>query len=305
MSLRNSHSRGFDLKLRRTDQALHETTQRFVESLSKDIRISQHADLVFAAKRFETDQWYWLHPLPSGRTGFLVFQPRQPVIWIDDQFKQSFRIPMRVSHSVYEKESIMLASLDRSDGILRIEDCWKLAGEMLRNKPFTQRWEKVHTFFDSMHRPDLVLQQGMQIVAAKFEPLQAASSWNPLPSLVFAQGETAPRRLRVYFQPREQRPEQPQKHHVKEVVKVANAANSVKEDKTNNSLARAVPHEEYPDTYDLWIQGVKKGYAAVQDIALSRQLRSAAATAADKSKELLVKIEWNDEFNMYEIVGLE
>ena len=299
MSLRNSHARGFDLKLRRTDQALHETTQRFVESLSKDVRVSQHADLVFAGKKFETEQWYWLHPLPSGRTGYLIFQPRCPVVWMDDQFKQSFRIPMRVSHHVYEKESIMLASLDRSDGLLRIEDCWKLSGEFLRNKPFTQRWEKVHEFFDRMHRPDPVLQQGLRIEPAKFEPLAAAAQWKTTPTLVFAQGETAPRRLRVYFQAKQEE----QRPNPIPVVKKSSETPTPKDDITNENIAKAVPHEEYPDTYDLWIQGVKKGYAAVQDLKLSRQLRTAAANAT-KEKDLFVNIVWNDEFNMYEITGL-
>ena len=295
MSLRNSHTRGFDLKFRRTDQALHDTTQRFVESLYKDIRISQHADFVFAAKRFETEQWYWLTPLASGRTGFLVFQSRCPVVWIDDQFKQSYRIPMRVSFQVYERSSLMLASLDRVNGILRIEDCWTLAGDDIRSKSFTERWNSVHEFFDRMHRPDPTLQQGLQIEPAKYAPLSAALTWQPLPNLVFAQGETAPRRLRVYFQPKPEMREQPPLPSLPPPTK------PTEEDPTNQHLAKAVPHPEYPDTYDLWIQGVKQGFAAVQDIELSRQLRLLAKT----TKEMLVKIQWNEEFDMYEIIGLQ
>jgi hypothetical protein len=67
----------------------------------------------------------------------------------------------------------------------------------------------------------------------------------------------------------------------------------------------AVPHEEFPDTYTIFIQGVKKGYAAVQDLELSRQLRDAFAATAEAAagKQLPVKVEWNDEFNMYEILG--
>jgi hypothetical protein len=63
--------------------------------------------------------------------------------------------------------------------------------------------------------------------------------------------------------------------------------------------AKAVAHEEYPDTYNLWIKGVKKGYAAVQDLDLSRELRLASKDGA----ELFVNVEWNSEFNMYEIVS--
>ena len=295
MSLRSSQVRGFDLKLRRTDQALHDTTKRFVESLSHDIRISQHADLVFASKRFASEQWYWLES--SGRTGFLVFQTKCPVVWIDDQFKQSFRIPMRVSFHVYERGSIFLASLDKVNGLLRVEDCWKLSGELLRQHPFTHRWEKLHEFFDRMYKPDPVLQQGMMIEPAKYEPLINALSWTTKPNLMFAQGENAPRRLRVYFQPREEQHQTPAEPKRTEMIKKI-----ITNDPTNDSIAKAVPHEEFPDTYDLWIQGVKKGYAAVQDIQLSKSLR--LATASKEQKEILVKIQWNEEFDMHEIIGI-
>jgi hypothetical protein len=62
--------------------------------------------------------------------------------------------------------------------------------------------------------------------------------------------------------------------------------------------AIAIPHPEYPDTYELLVNGVKKGYAAIQDIDLSKRLRSFT------QKEIRVKIEWNSEFSMYEICDI-
>jgi hypothetical protein len=64
----------------------------------------------------------------------------------------------------------------------------------------------------------------------------------------------------------------------------------------------AVPHPEYPDTYDIFIKGVKKGYAAVQDIDLSRRLKKACETQGI-NEGLCVNVEWNEEFSSYEIVG--
>ena len=61
----------------------------------------------------------------------------------------------------------------------------------------------------------------------------------------------------------------------------------------------AVP-EEFPDTYTIVINGETKGYAAVQDIELSRKLR----LAAKDSKKIPVKVEWNQEFSSYEIISL-
>jgi hypothetical protein len=48
------------------------------------------------------------------------------------------------------------------------------------------------------------------------------------------------------------------------------------------------------------VNGVKKGYAAVQDIELSRRLKDALGN----NKELSVHVEWNEEFSMYEITDL-
>ena len=77
---------------------------------------------------------------------------------------------------------------------------------------------------------------------------------------------------------------------------------SKKEIPVTNSLkpeeAIAIPHPEYPDTYELLVNGVKKGYAAIQDIELSKRLRSFT------QKEIRVKIEWNSEFSMYEICDI-
>ena len=321
-SLTNSHSRGYDLKLRRTDQALHDTTKSFVESLSHDIRISQHADLVYACKRMETEKSFWLQPLTGGgqaRPGYLVFLPRQPVIWIDEQFKQSFRIPIRVSFQIYERKSVFIASLDRTDGLLRIEDCWLLSGDSLKGKAFTERWDNVITFFDTKYKPDPTLQQGLRIEPAVYESLISAKKWVNVPNMVLLQGDAWPRRLRVYFKEKDEHQQErnkvtpltpiktPSKQFVfvkKELIKplFVNDNNETSPNAIQENKAIAVPHDDYPDTYNLFIGGVKKGYAAVQDLALSKDLRSAFSKVM--KKELLVNIEWNEEFKMFQINSL-
>jgi hypothetical protein len=320
VSLKTSHSNGYTLNLRSTDQVLHDTTQRFVESLSNDVRISQFADINLVQKMLVNEKWYWLQPVLGARAGYLVCLPNQPIIWMDEQFKRSFRIPMRVSLPIFEKKSIFLASLNKVDGVLRLEDAWMVAGEFLRGRPFSQRWKELCSFYNTQFRPDQVLQQGFRIEIATYEPLSAVNTWQTIPPIAFAQGERGQRRLRVQLQ-EETRP----KMNVKPpfTVKMERPAfiedkiiedriieDKIIEDKTiihkkieeeKENTAKAVPHEEYPDTYDLFVKGVKKGYAAVQDIVLSRKLRQ--ATGKEK-KEVLVKIEWNSEFDMFEIVSL-
>ncbi len=290
-SLRSSRPPATSCKLARTDQSLHETTQRFVESLSKDIRISQYADPAYAAKRLsDGEQWQWLEPV--GRQGYLVFLPKQPIVWLDDQCKKSFKIPLRVSAPLYEKKSVFLASLNSGDGELRIEDCWLLRGKLQRQLPFSQRWDSVLEFFTSLFREDAFLQRGLRITSAKYLPLTVALSWkDTLPPFMIAQGEKAPRRLRVQLMP------SPEPAPVAAPVPVPKVVQEEPE-----GFARAVPHPEYPDTYDLFVGSVKKGYAAVQDLRLSRKLREASAAAGDGG--VRVKVEWNEEFKMLEIVGV-
>ena len=320
-SLRSSTPRGVECKLRRTDPALHETMKRFVESICQDVRISQHADLIYAAKRMETDIWYWLSPLAGGRVGYLIFLPDQPVIWIDDQFKQSFKIQMRVSSDVYKKHSVMVASLNKTDCMLRLEDAWIYKGKSLLNDTFTKRWETLLEFYGEEFKEDLKLQQGLNIQPATFTPLHSAKEWlsdeQRRPSLMFAQGEKAPRRLRVQIQEREKAEndkaivppffyadqEEKKGKRIQKDQRVQKPMfieeSKEEEETTSDSIAKAIAHDEYPDTYNIWIKGVKRGYAAVQDLDLSRILREATK---DK-KEVMVRIEWNEEFNMYQIVS--
>ncbi len=298
-----------------------------MESLSPDVRVSQYADVNFAAKKLTVDKWYWLKP--TGISGYLVFLPNTPVVWIDEQFKKSYKIPMRVSNSIYEKRSVFVATLNVGDSLLRLEDIWLNAGKMIRAQPFTQRWELLLDFYSLYYKPDLVLQQGMRVEAAVYDPLSSAMNWasdGMTEKMMLAQSESSPRRLRVQLSepsvplakkepivplepkvhmvpvaskvpmvPKEKKPHvvPPRALFVEDTAEVSSSA-------LLKTKARAVPHAEYPDTYDVWVNGVKKGYAAVQDIELSRRLKDALVN----TKELSVNVEWNEEFSMYEIIAL-
>jgi len=334
-SLRSSSVKSTECKLKRTDPVLHETIQRFVENLSDDMRISQYADIHFAIKQVENRRWYFLSP--NGLTGYLVCLPNLPIVWIDEQFKRSFKIQMRVSKSVYEKNSIMIASLNIGDSLLRIEDVWLLAGKMIRGTPFTQRLDNLHEFFTLQYKFDSLLQQGLRIDLATYKSLNEIKDLEHFPNMLVVQGEDNKRRLRIQipkgFPPSSSASATAASAAVKTpsaavktpsaAVKTLSAASaasaaaavktpaasaqtkvavSKKEIPVTNSLkpeeAIAIPHPEYPDTYELLVNGVKKGYAAIQDIELSKRLRSFT------QKEIRVKIEWNSEFSMYEICDI-
>jgi hypothetical protein len=326
-SLRSSTQRGNECKLRKPEQAVHETVRRFVESLRSDVRISQYADLVYAGKKIEESNspWYWLEPVAGGRTGFLVFLPGQQAVWTDEQGKVSFYVQVRVAEEIYKKKSVFLASLNKFDGLLRLEDAWLVAGENESKTPFTQRWDTLIRFYSMQYKEDFQLQQGLRVELASFQSLANLEKWSSVPAMMFLQGENYPKRLRVQLEESQPEPVQ-QKAHVrqprqtpapapvramfvdesegeeeKQVQKVDKPKTHTVDtvDCASMAKAKAVAHEEYPDTYNLWIKGVKKGYAAVQDLDLSRELR----LASKEGKELFVNVEWNSEFNMYEIVS--
>jgi len=310
-SLRSSSVKSTECKLKRTDPVLHETIQRFVENLSDDMRISQYADIHFAIKQLENRRWYFLSP--NGLTGYLVCLPNLPIVWIDEQFKRSFKIQMRVSKPVYEKNSIMIASLNIGDSLLRIEDVWLLAGKMLRGTPFTQRLDTLHEFFTLQYKFDSLLQQGLRIDLATYKSLNEIKDLEHFPNMLVVQGEDNKRRLRIQI-PKEF--PGPSSGAVKTAPALKTSASGAKVKTptqikvplskqeipvTKSSKAEeaiAIPHPEYPDTYELLVNGVKKGYAAIQDIDLSKRLRSFT------QKEIRVKIEWNSEFSMYEICDI-
>ena len=324
-SLRSSTQRGNECKLRKPEQAVHETVRRFVESLRSDVRISQYADLVYAGKKIEENNspWYWLEPVPGGRTGFLVFLPGQQAVWTDEQGKVSFYVQVRVAEEIYKKNSVFIASLNKFDGLLRLEDAWLVAGQnqATTKYPFTQRWDSLIRFYSTQYKEDFKLQQGLRLELASFQSLACLDKWAKIPIMMFLQGENAHKRLRVQLEETQEPAPAPAPQQQKQMRKppvqmpVQTRAMFVDDDEPphkdtesestakavahTESIAKAVAHEEHPDTYNLWIKGVKKGYAAVQDLDLSRELR----LTSKEGKDLFVKVEWNSEFNMYEIVS--
>ena len=280
-SLRSSTQRGTQFAPRRPEPAVHEASKSFVESCWEDTRISQYADINYASRRLAKEKGYWLEPM--GRVGYLIFLPRMPIVWIDEKFKVCLRLFMRVRSPIYEKKSVFIASLDKAEGLLRLEDCYLLRGKPLRDCSFSERWEELCDFYGTSFKEDSYAQQGLRVELASYKPLVSALEWQTLPekpAMMLWQPEVGPRRFRVQLEQQQQQQQQPQLQPL--------------------PTATVVPHPSYPDTYELSIGGVKKGFAAVQDLALSQQLRSATVG----SKEIPVTVEWNPDFSMYQILSI-
>lgn len=317
-SLRSSSIRETSSRLRIPEPAVHETIQRIVESCKDDLRISQYADIHYATKRFEKDKWVITEPLGGARVGWLVFAPKCPAVWMEDNCKTVYTIPCRVSSLIYTKSTVFVASLNKSTSQLRVEDCWMYEGVNLTESQFSKRWNKILDFFSKKFFEDSMIQQNLKIFPCEFHSL-VGFDWNQPPAFVIAQGERASRRLRVQLRtgppaskggganaPLDKKSAKTIPKLVEEEDSDASSTTTsplthIEEVPLSPGVAKAVPHESYPDTYNLWVDGKKKGYAAVQDLALSKKLKS---VQKDQQKEILVNIAWNEDFKMYEILSL-
>jgi hypothetical protein len=175
------------------------------------------------------------------------------------------------------------------------------------NNPFTQRWENLLETYSLLYKYDSVLQQGLRIEPAVYESLESIRSLKQMPNVMLAQGEDDARRLRVQLQVDVKQVEAQVKAPVQAQAQVkapVQAQAQVKPPlskpaprpppRPTKAEAFAIPHPDYPDTYELLVDGVKKGFAAVQDLDLSKRLKACG-------NKIRVKIEWNSEFSMYEI----
>ena len=319
-SIRSSAPRALQVRFVKTEPALHEATQRFVESLLRDVRVSQFADLTYASTLLQKGTWYWI---PGGKSGFLVMAPKSPVVWMEEQGKVSYKIPMRVGKEWCEKGSVCLASLNMSDGVLRLEDVRAACGKNIEGEPFSKRWDVLLDFYRNSYVHDSLLQGGLTIEPAVYSALESARDWNErTPMFMIAQGETYRKRVRIQIRDKDTTPivervypptREPSqlvktKKPVKPVVKPALAPQMQRQTQTQTQRqtqepsvdAYVIPSKEFPDTYVLYVKGDNKGFAAVQGLSLSRSLREASKT----SDKIPVHVTWNVEFSSHEIVSI-
>ena len=286
-----------------------------MESLLRDVRVSQFADLTYASTLLQKGTWYWI---PGGKSGFLVMAPKSPVVWMEEQGKVSYKIPMRVGKEWCEKGSVCLASLNMSDGVLRLEDVRAACGKNIEGEPFSKRWDVLLDFYRNSYVHDSLLQGGLTIEPAVYSALESARDWNErTPMFMIAQGETYRKRVRIQIRDKDTTPivervypptrEPSQLVKTKKVVKpapavAAPAPQTATQTQTQEPSVDAyvIPSKEFPDTYVLYVKGDNKGFAAVQGLSLSRSLREASKTR-DK---IPVHVTWNVEFSSHEIVSI-
>lgn len=324
VSIRSSAPRALNVRFSKTEPALHEATQRFVESHIRDVRVSQFADLTYAGTLLQKGTWFWLTygQGTPGKSGFLVMAPKSPVVWLDEQGKVSYKINMRAGKEWSERGSVFLASLNMNDGILRLEDLRFANGKSIEGDVFSKRWDALLDFYRNSYIHDSLLQGGLTIEPAVYSPLESAAEWQDTPMIMIAQGETYKKRVRVQVRDKDRTPvverAYPPTREPSQLVRqkvrpggrpaatpqrqapVPHEKVQGMSSMSSREEAYVVPSKEFPDTYVLFVKGENKGFAAVQGLALSRSLREASKT----SEKIPVTVTWNAEFSSHEIVSI-
>ena len=237
----------------------------------------------------------------EGRTdpGYICFFPQQPIMFINSRVDQGVFLRLRVDTSLFQG-TVFIGTLD--GGNLVFEDCYAWRGKSVADQSFSKRFALLNTFFHTLCVRDERI-SGVKIHLAKLHALaelpvliQKDEYW----SIDFV--PEAPQRRRFFHklhiqgQGQLQRPMQ-----IQGQVQPATTAKPVIEEKPTQLVAIAKNIQGLPDTYDLFsYDKVHIGEAAIQSDQMSTQVR----LAIQKNSSLPVFVDWNEEFECYEISGI-
>ena len=289
-NLRSSHREMSQAKLKFAPSSLHDLAIQFMETRIKDFCIRQRLQPDKEAI-LKKGTFFVLENESRADPGFLLFLPKQPPVFLAARSGKKGRPPawvlrMRTDVTLGENGgTLLVATLDKIQHSLRLEDVWAWKGEELASsKTFTQRRAFLKTFVENCWTPDARLMGGIQTTVANPKPFASISSVESAFSVDLIP-EMAGRRRFTF-----QLTDAPIINE-KAVAPIITQVPAVK-----RVSAYAVPLEVLPDVYDLFLMdGTPLSRAAVQQLALSQQLRS-------KKGKIPVLVEWRTEFGRYEII---
>ena len=252
-------------------------------------------------------QFYVLPNISRAEPGFLVFLPNQPAVFTtmrspDKGRKPSaFSLRMRTDVTLGNGGgTVVIATLDKILHSLRLEDVYVWRGECIfKTKAFSERRKVLKEFVEHSWTPDARLMGGIQTTVANPLPLASLSSLTDAPFSIDLIPELAGKR-RFYFLAEQNKTPVQSLEFPKAAAPVPAPAPAPLVPPTQKMTAYAVALESLPDVYDLFMEnGTPLCRAAVQQIALSRELRAASAA----KEKIPVSVSWNKEFGRYEIIA--
>ncbi len=305
-SLRTSMREQREVKLKPVHSSLHELVCQFVETRVSDRCVRQRLQPESAQVPLKKGTFFVLENDTRADPGFLIFLPQKPVIFMstrsgkDGKKPPAWTLRMRVDQQVSQNGgSLLIATLDKVQHTLRLEDVWIWQGKNLfESDTYTRRRETLKSFVESHWIPDARLMGGIQTRVANPKPLAALETLVETSCYSIDLIPDLPKRRRFTFLLQE--PTAKKVVEVKPVLQAQPAQQEVPQKPAQTKVeAHAKRVEGLPDVYDLFTkEGLPLSRAAVQQLSLSQALRTY------KGVSIPVYAEWKTEFGRYEILSI-
>ena len=275
-SIRSSYKPSQGVQYIHTKPAAHEALQKLVNGCLEGLRIYQPYQGDKATIPLTRNPFYALIHKNPIESGFLVFSPRHTPIFIHESLRRSLVIRMRLSTTMHNNTAIFAVSLDKSDGLLWLEDVLSWNESFVhKTQTLTERRKLMKSFLDHHWMPDARCVGGLQIRIANYQSLD---------SLKEHQDETTWWAIDLC-------PEHPDRRRFR--VKAAGG-------KFSSLVAEAKPVSGLPDVYELWSAEDKwVGRAAIQELSLSRQIRETVA-----KEKAFVEVDWSPSFEKFRVLKI-
>jgi len=305
-SLRNSHREIHAVRRKPAKADLQQCASALLDICSQDLILRQRIDMERAEPILKKAPFFVLENEGRAEPGFLVFMRGQAAVFLQHRRSgvQASTLRLRTSTSLGEGGgTVLIATLDDVLHTLRLEDVWMWKGEALcKTETFTERRERLKEFVEQHWIPDARLLGGILVRIAKPVSLEEFSE-RKLPlsntySLEFIPDQPGRRRFVFYLEA---------------IAKAAVGHAGLKQErgavvappvqlveKGQPSTVRIEAIDKMPDVYTAYDRnGTVVGRASVQRFSLSLELRKRLEEGT-----VWVQIEWNEEFQGYEILSV-
>jgi len=325
-SLRSSHRNTHAVIFKKTNDTDKSRAIEFLSSSCKDLVISQRINSTIGSSNrpnFGTSgsiATYAEIPLKKGtffvnstsskaEPGFLVFIPKSNPVFIKYNMSKRERemnkgqpicytLRMRISPEVYEG-SVFIATLDGIAHSLLLEDIYVWRNQnIFDTQTFSKRREYMKDFVQHHWIPDVRLLGGVTTEIMNPKPLDSLKSFVGVNDFtkVFLIPEM-PGKRRFTFNLNESVAQIQSGYYGRKQEDKPLQKQPILEEKV--TYAKAVPDSILPDIYELFdVNGKSLNKACVQQLELSKMLKAKGST------EIMVNIEYNDDFKRYEIISL-
>ncbi len=296
-TLRTSHRETHAVKRKPAKREVANAAKELVESCSRfGPIIRQRLDIERMKQPLQKGVFYVAENDGQADPGFLVFLPRQAPVFLQTRPKAPPPCTLRMRTSQLLGEgggTILIATLDSVQHVLRLEDVWMWRGEpVFDTKGYSARRTYLREFVERHWIPDARLMGGITTTVLNPISLEAAINGTGSAHTMDLIPEQAGRR-RLWFQVETKAaPAAPK------ITKSVEEAPIAEPKPVQSGTATARPVDKMPDIYDIYDESGKPfGRASVQRFAVSQQLRDIKGAAK-------VRFEYRADFKGYEIVGV-